>query len=506
MPKEKKQVDAIITSPPFAGTLYHLKGKPPEFWEELAKRTGRKAWLDPNCTTRKVQSAKDKGYSENPENIGNLPYGKKVDAIITSPPFGEEKSYQIYDGPRATNRKGDDSKTKTDNPNNIAKLPYECTSQNDAEYIPDEEEEWEFPNVTTKEQRRWYVSESISHPAKCNVLLVRKIIKEFTKPGDVVLDPMVGCGTTSVEAMLLGRDTIAVDLEKKFTDLTEANIRKVKETNAKSRFPLRLGETKVITGDSRRLSELLGGPRGPDAIISSPPYSESMTKRRKGYTVIPQLAGTRQMPLDTKDENIANLPHGESVDAIVTSPPFSNIAKSNEGGIPHGNIDTIVTSPPYESTIHKRQDYSKREERLTKKNIKFRPLGKSLQAHDGLSYGSNDSKNFGNFKGETYLSAMLKVYCEMFKVLKSGGVMVLVLKNFIRNYKVVDLVSDTIKLCESVGFRLVKRIKHKLRTKSFWRVNYKKSTWSRKFPDKAFPEDEFASVYQYETVLIFQKP
>lgn len=133
--------------------------------------------------------------------------------------------------------------------------------------------EWRFPSICTKEQRKWYAEESITHPAKMNVLLARKLIKEFTKPSDTVLDPMAGCGTTNIEAMLLGRNTIAVDVDKGFADLVEASVRKVKETNAKSRFPLRLGHARVVCGDSRKLSQLVN--EVVDATITSPPYGQA---------------------------------------------------------------------------------------------------------------------------------------------------------------------------------------------------------------------------------------
>jgi DNA modification methylase len=42
-------------------------------------------------------------------------------------------------------------------------------------------------------------------PAKFPPQLPRKFIEGLTEPGDVVLDPMVGSGTTIVEAFLAGR-------------------------------------------------------------------------------------------------------------------------------------------------------------------------------------------------------------------------------------------------------------------------------------------------------------
>jgi hypothetical protein len=40
----------------------------------------------------------------------------------------------------------------------------------------------------------------------------RALILRYTEPGDTVLDPMAGSGTTCIEAALLGRNCIAVDV------------------------------------------------------------------------------------------------------------------------------------------------------------------------------------------------------------------------------------------------------------------------------------------------------
>lgn len=52
-----------------------------------------------------------------------------------------------------------------------------------------------------------------SFPAKFPPQLPRKFILGLTKPGDVVLDPMVGSGTAIVEASLAGRRGIGTDID-----------------------------------------------------------------------------------------------------------------------------------------------------------------------------------------------------------------------------------------------------------------------------------------------------
>lgn len=43
--------------------------------------------------------------------------------------------------------------------------------------------------------------------------LPRRLIKMYTEPGDIVLDPFVGTGTTLREALLLGRNSIGIELD-----------------------------------------------------------------------------------------------------------------------------------------------------------------------------------------------------------------------------------------------------------------------------------------------------
>lgn len=52
-----------------------------------------------------------------------------------------------------------------------------------------------------------------SFPAKFPPQLPRKFIYGLTRPGDVVLDPMNGSGTTTVEAVFAGREAIGFDID-----------------------------------------------------------------------------------------------------------------------------------------------------------------------------------------------------------------------------------------------------------------------------------------------------
>src|SRR3989344_3476508 len=49
-------------------------------------------------------------------------------------------------------------------------------------------------------------------------------IKLFTKEGDVVLDPFLGSGTTSIAALSLDRNSIGIEIKKEYHDLAIKNI------------------------------------------------------------------------------------------------------------------------------------------------------------------------------------------------------------------------------------------------------------------------------------------
>ena len=51
------------------------------------------------------------------------------------------------------------------------------------------------------------------YPAKFFPELPRWIIRRYSKAGDVVLDPFMGSGTSNLEAMLLGRPSVGIDID-----------------------------------------------------------------------------------------------------------------------------------------------------------------------------------------------------------------------------------------------------------------------------------------------------
>ena len=61
--------------------------------------------------------------------------------------------------------------------------------------------------------QRSYTHAIHKYPAKFFPELPRWIVQRFSQPGELVLDPFMGSGTTNLEAMLAGRPSVGVDID-----------------------------------------------------------------------------------------------------------------------------------------------------------------------------------------------------------------------------------------------------------------------------------------------------
>ena len=70
----------------------------------------------------------------------------------------------------------------------------------------------------------WSMPENTDHPTQKPEKLVAKIILASTKEGDVVLDPFLGSGTTSVVARKLNRKYVGIEMNEEYCCLAEKRI------------------------------------------------------------------------------------------------------------------------------------------------------------------------------------------------------------------------------------------------------------------------------------------
>ncbi|WP_329462026.1 TRM11 family SAM-dependent methyltransferase [Streptomyces sp. NBC_01431] len=116
-----------------------------------------------------------------------------------------------------------------------------------------------------------YVPGSAAHPAKMLPQIAAHAIRTYTRPGDLVLDPMCGIGTTLVEAVHLGRHALGTEYEPQWAHVAERNLRRADAQGA-------TGTGAVYCGDARELTALVPAAFHGlvDLVVTSPPYGASV--------------------------------------------------------------------------------------------------------------------------------------------------------------------------------------------------------------------------------------
>lgn len=70
----------------------------------------------------------------------------------------------------------------------------------------------------------WSMPENTDHPTQKPEKLIAKLILANSRPGDVVFDPFLGSGTTSVVAKKLGRRYVGIERQEEFALLAERRL------------------------------------------------------------------------------------------------------------------------------------------------------------------------------------------------------------------------------------------------------------------------------------------
>ncbi|MCI0402675.1 MAG: site-specific DNA-methyltransferase [Acidobacteria bacterium] len=353
-----------------------------------------------------------------------------------------------------------------------------------------------------------FCAESYKHPAKMAVQLCYRIIFEhgqrrgYWKPGDHILDPMAGIGTTGVVGASLGYDVTLVELELHFCQWALDNL---------SLLYLKLpqhGHVCLLQDDARQLRLVLAAAlltaTPPDSVLTSPPYAdqdltgaaqfrnareparpEARSNPREGYSgavssppysdaTFPGGAGRKARALALSGRWVEAVQLVQELEAeqvkrgsrrAVRSPEAIRALIERALVAEHAGYNApaaVVTSPPFceakDGGGINVKGYGDGSDKVGERTYSAGRAGRNPAQIGNLPdpKGDIDIANQSN-SGRTYLSEMRKVYAEISAVLKPGGVVCLVTKNPVKRGQIRRLDLDTIRLMEHVGFRFLER-------------------------------------------------
>lgn len=124
-------------------------------------------------------------------------------------------------------------------------------------FIPEETTIWSFPN------RGNWATHSGEYRGNWSPYIPRNLIIRYSRPGDWILDQFVGSGTTLIEAKLLNRNAIGIDINPSAISITQKNLQFVADKNP---------QVKTQVANATDLSFISS--ETVDFICTHPPYSD----------------------------------------------------------------------------------------------------------------------------------------------------------------------------------------------------------------------------------------
>ncbi|MEK7173183.1 MAG: site-specific DNA-methyltransferase [Patescibacteria group bacterium] len=92
------------------------------------------------------------------------------------------------------------------------------------------EDVWDIPNVKNNHP------EKTDHPCQFPIELIERLVLSMTNPGDIVLDPYLGVGSTICAAVIHNRKGYGSDIMKKYLDIAEERIKSAANGTLKHRL------------------------------------------------------------------------------------------------------------------------------------------------------------------------------------------------------------------------------------------------------------------------------
>jgi modification methylase len=306
---------------------------------------------------------------------------------------------------------------------------------------------WPCAQRTGQWQRHGrYTPESSGHPAKMLPEIARRAIDFYSDPGQTVLDPMCGIGTTLVEAIHQDRRALGLELEARWAALAAGNVGHARAQGA-------TGQALVLTDDARQL----------------------------GRGVLDEYAG--------------------KVSLVLTSPPYGDATL----GDPRGGkgIGLARACEGRRVTAADRVHAARRS-----KTCRYGDSGPCLARLPYGNVGEATADDAGQSTGETYLCAMTSIYGACVRMLVPGGFLIVVTKNLRARGTLRNLAGDTIALCQHAGLDYWQHViallagigirEGELRARpSFWQLLHARN---------ALATGERTQLVCHEDVLVFRKP
>lgn len=142
------------------------------------------------------------------------------------------------------------------------------------------------------------------HPATFAESDITRLIEFFSKPGELIMDPFLGSGSTLVACAQCGRKGVGIELVAKWADIARQRI-----NDEESKYP-----QTVINGDARQILPTIEN-ESVDFVVTSPPYWMILRKDLDHKVKAERKAKGLQTRYSDEDDDLGNI---ESYEEFLT--------------------------------------------------------------------------------------------------------------------------------------------------------------------------------------------
>lgn len=103
---------------------------------------------------------------------------------------------------------------------------------------------WEITNIKALHP------EKTDHPCQFPVGLVDRLVRSLSNPGDIVVDPFLGSGTTIIAAAINGRKSLGIEISEKYIKISKQRVKDF--IRGKSRYVIPLAPSQSKTHQKAR--------------------------------------------------------------------------------------------------------------------------------------------------------------------------------------------------------------------------------------------------------------
>ncbi len=85
----------------------------------------------------------------------------------------------------------------------------------------------QVPSLSIPDVLPWKYTGNRYHPTQKPVMAIEPLVRAFSQPGDLILDPFAGSATTAVASRLQGRDYLGIELDPKYHRIAADRLRRL---------------------------------------------------------------------------------------------------------------------------------------------------------------------------------------------------------------------------------------------------------------------------------------